>query len=1427
MKPNNRFGESSTSRPVMGDVAAPAKLTEVSSDLEPKVIGETLDSSYTPPPPKKRQIWHRSVGLSLLGVGLLGAVLLVLHTVSTNRHSSMNATPVDMSAQLKPQTIPLSDLGLQPINLLPETNQITVNGSVNIADSLVLSPTATPAGAVAGQLYYDQTRNQLAYYNGTSFVYMLQPSNGASVTNNSVTNNVTNVANNITNNNGTTNGLTASGASAGDIAMFTSGTTLGSSLINQNGSTVNVAGNFEINGTPLSSSTLSDNANLAKLNATQTFTGANTFANTANSTTAFVIQDANGNALWTADTTNRVLTAGGNLIVNTPSSCNYNSYVNYMGGLHAMGYWKLDDNGVSAADSSGSGNTGTLANVTTGITPGPISCGSTHAGMSFNGNNSTITTANSAPNPNTYTEMAMFKTSGTLGTFMGFTNFAGNHDREFGIDNTGKLYAEIWNNTFGNQAVTSPGPVNDGNWHMAVVTVSGAGMYLYLDGTLVASNASYTTPQTYSGSVLMGGEWGVSGAPYLGDLAQAAVIPSALSSLQIQTLAADSGFYNANLAALGIGTVTPGANLDDAGTALFHDANNEPTAFQVQNKQGNNLLSVDTAGNTVNVGATGSTPLSSTVNVGTSTDTNSNQTVNVGSGTSSSTTTVQGGTGGVNMNTGAVNGTSGSISIESGASSTTAAGNVYIDTGSSVINGTVVENKTFEDGIDDMGDGFGRSDTIATTTAQAHSGSNSLSITEGPFWGNWAIGEGAQYPTNTIIPGHTYRFSAWVRAATTSRSITFDVDWSNDGYAGGGTVLDQVWGTVTDSTSGWTQVTGTLVAPLGAYYIGIGAASNAGTTGEVHYLDDITVTDLNQLTATAELNLGTTNAQEVNVGNANQTGATSIYGTGLNLVAGLGYITASGGYFNIGGTQGGSISTGNGGPLNLTSGGSASISANGGALSLSGAGGGYGGVTVKPGADTTTDFNVQSSTGTNLLNVDSVNTVVSLGGNVSTYGYETVAANQGTGNSEWLEAQKFTTTNGGTLKSITAYFGAADSAPNNKFAVALYSDSGSACNGGAALTSCPATMIASSANTTITSYTWNVASITATLAPNTSYWMVLNTYASAGNLNNTYFDTNPSYDYASDSGVALGSWPAFGAPTFTGHSATSMYASAVTGADGSSLTTNADGQVTIGSGNGNTSYELTVNSPGPGTGALFVQGSTTISADNPYALFVAPAGGGEMFDVDTQNNRVLIGGLDTHWGGPYTSGTLDVRAEPHLGAVSVTDAGGNGLFYIGGDGSTQITTQTNSTTGLLVQNSSFASIFNVDTANSITTVTNFVATGTVTLEGHLITSGSTPTHTAGTDCSSPTITVNGNDTSGTITVATGGSCTSAGALATISFASAYASAPHVVITPGAANAAGLNAYVDDSSITANGFVLGTSVTPAAGTTYQWNYFVVQ
>ena len=79
---------------------------------------------------------------------------------------------------------------------------------------------------------------------------------------------------------------------------------------------INVTGQYQVGGAQISSANLSNDANLAKLNATQTFSGNNTFSgtvlskNTVNSTAAFQVQNASGNQVLTVDSTNGQVVLG-------------------------------------------------------------------------------------------------------------------------------------------------------------------------------------------------------------------------------------------------------------------------------------------------------------------------------------------------------------------------------------------------------------------------------------------------------------------------------------------------------------------------------------------------------------------------------------------------------------------------------------------------------------------------------------------------------------------------------------------------------------------------------------------------------------------------------------------------------------------------------------------------------------------------------------------------------------------------------------------------------------------------------------------------------------------------------------------------------------------------------------------------------------
>lgn len=130
--------------------------------------------------------------------------------------------------------------------------------------------------------------------------------------------------------------------------------------------------------------------------------------------------------------------------------------------------------------------------------------------------------------------------------------------------------------------------------------------------------------------------------------------------------------------------------------------------------------------------------------------------------------------------------------------------------------------------------------TIARSTAQASHGVASLAAT-----GNGAAVADARPGTSqglagvAVVAGSTYTFLASVRAATTARTVeVHPVWWTSAGaFLAYGTMASAV-----DSTSAWTQIASTVVAPAGAAFASVEVRIIGGqTSGEVHYVDKISV----------------------------------------------------------------------------------------------------------------------------------------------------------------------------------------------------------------------------------------------------------------------------------------------------------------------------------------------------------------------------------------------------------------------------------------------------------------------------------------------------------------------------------------------------------------------------------------------------------
>lgn len=141
---------------------------------------------------------------------------------------------------------------------------------------------------------------------------------------------------------------------------------------------------------------------------------------------------------------------------------------------------------------------------------------------------------------------------------------------------------------------------------------------------------------------------------------------------------------------------------------------------------------------------------------------------------------------------------------------------------------------TFESGVDGW---TGAGCTLARSTAQAHGGSASMSMTATADATMNALTPGGTSGI-PVAEGVTYRVGAWFRSAATSRTCRARVQWYD---AAGATVGSSVAvAAVTSSTTEWRESTEDLTAPAGAAFADVRAQVVSPVTDEAHYVDDVT-----------------------------------------------------------------------------------------------------------------------------------------------------------------------------------------------------------------------------------------------------------------------------------------------------------------------------------------------------------------------------------------------------------------------------------------------------------------------------------------------------------------------------------------------------------------------------------------------------------
>jgi hypothetical protein len=203
----------------------------------------------------------------------------------------------------------------------------------------------------------------------------------------------------------------------------------------------------------------------------------------------------------------------------------------------------------NTTDASGNGNNGTIHGT---VTATADRYNAPNSAYSFNGSSGYISTATgiAAPGPQNFSISVWFNTSTPGGVLVAYsaqqTGPASQYDRHIYMDNSGYVYFGLYVTSTGvAHTINSTATYADGSWHHAVATCSTTtGSSLYIDGQLQSSDASMTTPETYTGN----GYWrvgysnvaGWTNPPtnlfFTGSLDDIAVYNTTISASQVYTL---------------------------------------------------------------------------------------------------------------------------------------------------------------------------------------------------------------------------------------------------------------------------------------------------------------------------------------------------------------------------------------------------------------------------------------------------------------------------------------------------------------------------------------------------------------------------------------------------------------------------------------------------------------------------------------------------------------------------------------------------------------------------------------------------------------------------------------------------------------------------------------------------------------------------
>jgi hypothetical protein len=737
---------------------------------------------------------------------------------------------------------------------------------------------------------------------------------------------------------------------------------------------VNTVGQYQVNGVQIASSDLSDGSNLAKLNGTgpQVFTGDNQFTGTTqvklDAPAAFSVENSTGSShLLVADTTTSRVGIG----TNAPGyTLDVNGDVNTSGVYRINGVTVCSATGCTPSSGSGSyiqnGTTPQTAdfNITgSGVigtsltTPSVTSTGA--LSVQAGGTNNALTLDSSGTGAVTLGNGASSKTV-TIGNTTGSTQVNilsgnGNASGDINVGNVALASGTRLINIGATASTTASTTINIGTSNSLTnsqnvnigTNIAGNSSVLLQAGTtgsigLQVGAGGTINVGTLTNNVLNLGTGAVAGAIKIGGTAQTGTLTVGQSTAT-NTISIGSAAGNGNTQTINIGTsatagsttnLTLGSTI--AGTLTLQGAtvkqtvtggsvtiqnitNDSTTAFQIQNTGGGNLFVADTQNSRVGVN-TGAIALNTNFNV-----------YNGGASTIQTQFTQNLRDAGINVMSDYIQDayTSGLFWSTQNNNPTSPKAGIYTqltNNGSKLLFGT---SKSYSAGLTNTaltlgynGEAIFRNsdDTSVGFQVQDHSGNGLLTV-------NTATG------------------------ATLTSSLYVDILGS-----GGTTALCwngslQISTCASTGSIGFWNRTGTILQPA--------TAGDAITTsGNISTSGTGTVTSAGLLTGTA----------------------------GLTVTGGAANINASGtGSVNIGNASSGAIAVQSGSTIAITAGTSLNLTSTGSnAIGINPGGGSNTGVVVRPGTDTTNLFQIQNAlTGASLLNVDSLNSNITLLGNDS------------------------------------------------------------------------------------------------------------------------------------------------------------------------------------------------------------------------------------------------------------------------------------------------------------------------------------------------------------------------------------------------------------------------------------------------------------